>query len=64
MKRSFWARLGDIFAPRATITRTINSKPVNDQQHEAFDEAFAHMDRAFEALAKLEKARGKDQDHD
>lgn len=44
---SLWQRLGDLFAPRITITKTYTVREMTPDESKAFDAAFAAMDHAF-----------------
>ena len=44
---SFWQRLGDLFAPRITVTKTYTVREMTPSEHAAFDKAFQAMDTAF-----------------
>lgn len=50
---SFWQRLGDLFAPRITVTKTYTLRDMTPDESKAFDAAFAAMDTAF---AQMDKA--------
>lgn len=58
---SFWERLGEIFAPRITITKTYTVREMTDAESEAFDAAFSAMDAAFtkmdEAFEEVGRAK-------
>lgn len=43
----FWERLGEIFSPRVTITKTYIVREMTKAESEAFDAAFSAMDAAF-----------------
>ena len=52
---SFWQRLGDLFAPRITVTKTYTVRDMTPDESKAFDAAFAAMDTAFDQMDKAFK---------
>lgn len=52
---SIWTRLGDLFAPRATVIRSCTVRPMTDDESAAFDGVFVHFDAAFEAMDELSR---------
>jgi len=50
---SLWQHLGDLFAPRITVTKTYAVREMTPDESKAFDAAFAAMDHAF---AQMDKA--------
>lgn len=60
---SIWSRLGDLFAPRITITKTYTVREMTDDESKAFDAAFEAVDTAFAEMGKaintLRNGKGK-----
>lgn len=52
---SLWTRLGDLFAPRITITKTYTVREMTPDESAAFDEVFVHFDKTFEAMEELSR---------
>lgn len=53
---SIWTRLGDLFAPRLTVTKSHTVREMTPAEQKAFDDAFAAMDTAFAEMDKAFKA--------
>lgn len=53
---SFWQRLGDLFAPRITVTKTYTVREMTPSERAAFDKAFQAMDTAFAEMDRAFRA--------